>query len=162
MSFTMKASIPVISSTTFHLVDSLADLGPVLVTRVDGAVAFGKVDSIMAEALAAHHHEGIPDVVMHGSPRAVALLGYSRLVWINAHQLGDLIRAEFGDGVGPIRLVSCSTAAEPDGFAQQLADYLGRPIIGSTTPVTISSGRAYPINNGRWIWCEPAILLHQR
>lgn len=39
------------------------------------------------------------------------------------------------DGKTPIRLFSCDTGADPDGFAQQLSDHLGVDVTAPTKPV---------------------------
>lgn len=63
-------------------------------------------------------------VVMHGAPDSV---GFGELL-LGPGELASVLRASTWDGTAPIRLVSCSTGQDPDGFAQRLADELGVPV----------------------------------
>lgn len=103
---------------------------------------------------------------LHGSPTQVQGGDGSMM---DAGDFADLVRKRTDwDGTSPIRLFSCDTGAQPDGFAQQLANDLkvdvtaptkpvwsvtgGTPIVTDIDPVT---GRPVKPANGTWITFTP-------
>ncbi|MBS2535787.1 hypothetical protein KGQ20_23780 [Catenulispora sp. NF23] len=85
--------------------------------------------------------EGYFDVGAHGYPDAIGYQFRGALDnaverndlknWLNlSHDnLANLIRNNGWDGKSPIRLLSCSTGKAADGFAQNLANKLGVPVL---------------------------------
>src|SRR5262249_19308716 len=57
----------------------------------------------------------------------------------------------------PIRLISCSTGAWPDGIAQQLANIMHVDVLAPTTDLDGHTGE--PLNGGRWerVPAEPPV-----
>ncbi|MET0812326.1 MAG: hypothetical protein ABWY03_04675 [Microbacterium sp.] len=70
---------------------------------------------------------------LHGSPSAVQ--GGDGTM-MDAATFADVVRRRTDwDGETPIRLFSCDTGRQPDGFAQQLSNELGVDVTAPTTPV---------------------------
>ncbi|MET0297843.1 MAG: hypothetical protein ABW024_10605 [Microbacterium sp.] len=70
---------------------------------------------------------------LHGSPNAVQGGDGSMM---DAAQFAEHIRRRTDwDGQTPIRLFSCDTGADPNGFAQQLSTNLGVDVTAPTQPV---------------------------
>ena len=81
---------------------------------------------------AGFNRNGMFDVVAHGDPDAVYIGSTPQT--LDAPALADRVRNAEGYAGQPVRLLSCSTGANPGGFAQQLADELGTPV---TAPSSI-------------------------
>jgi hypothetical protein len=70
---------------------------------------------------------------LHGSPQQVQ--GGDGTM-MDASTFADVVRRRTDwDGQTPIRLFSCDTGADPNGFAQQLSNDLGVDVTAPTTPV---------------------------
>ncbi|MBO0980396.1 hypothetical protein [Microbacterium sp. SD291] len=103
---------------------------------------------------------------LHGSPNAVQGGDGSML---SAEDFADHVRKHTDwDGQTPIRLFSCDTGADPDGFAQQLSNHLDVDVTAPTKPVwSTKSGSPFvtdvdPITgapvwppNGGWVPFQP-------
>lgn len=103
---------------------------------------------------------------LHGTPDAVQGGDGSML---SADDFAEHVRKHTDwDGESPIRLFSCNTGADPDGFAQQLSDNLGVDVTAPTKPVwSWSHGSPFvtdvdPVTgepvwppNGTWVHFQP-------
>ncbi|MBN9157554.1 MULTISPECIES: hypothetical protein [unclassified Microbacterium] len=103
---------------------------------------------------------------LHGSPSAVQGADGSMLT---AEDFAAHVRKHTDwDGTTPIRLFSCSTGADSDGFAQQLSNHLNVEVTAPTKPVWSSShgtpfvtdvdpvtGKPVKPHNGSWTSFQP-------
>ena len=73
------------------------------------------------------------DVIAHGRHDAIEVNSLRGETLISARQAAALIRKQpgFRKAKG-VRLLSCSTGADPEGFAQHLANALGKPVYAPT------------------------------
>lgn len=77
---------------------------------------------------------------LHGSPTQVQGADGSMM---DAEAFADLVKKRTDwDGTTPIRLFSCDTGAQPDGFAQQLSTALQVDVTAPTKPVWSVAGGA--------------------
>lgn len=96
---------------------------------------------------------GMLDVAAHGNPMAIQV-GH---VAVNHRVFAALIRRNPQFTGQPIRLLSCSTGASPDGFAQHLANALGVPVYAPNNVLwvapdgVITIGAKSYINSGSFI-----------
>ncbi|MFS0733898.1 hypothetical protein ABC304_03480 [Microbacterium sp. 1P10UB] len=103
---------------------------------------------------------------LHGSPQQVQ--GGDGTM-MDAATFADVVRRRTDwDGQTPIRLFSCDTGADPDGFAQQLSNNLGVDVTAPTKPVwsqpngapfvtdidPVTGAPAWP-PNGAWVQFSP-------
>lgn len=98
----------------------------------------------MAGANAAKN-EGIPgytDVIIHGTPETFVLPHSDET--FSPQQMANIIRVSPDYDGGPVRLVSCSSGALPEGAAQQVANSLNQPVIAASDTV-------WPLPDGRLI-----------
>lgn len=122
-------------------------------------------DAYLRYAFRAAPLPGHYDVVVHGSPNSVAWKDvHGQWHGLTPQQLAARIRAQSDYTGGPVRLNACNVGRLPNGFAQQLANELGQPVVapnrtiwawqngnlgvfdkaGSVDPVT---GVVTPVNN---------------
>ena len=105
--------------------------------------------SLFAKFIANRHDvdpNGQFDVIAHGSWKEIEVNTSRGIIRINARQAAKLIRRQPGfKKAKAVRLLSCCTGAHPEGFAQHLANALGKPVNAPT--MTIHS---YP-NGVHWI-----------
>lgn len=89
---------------------------------------------------------------LHGTPDSVAL-GDSdgELRELSANQFADVVRSSTGWAGEPIRLFSCNTGADSDGFAQQLANELGVAVTAPTKPVWSTPGGSPFVTESGWV-----------
>lgn len=107
--------------------------------------------------------EGFADVVIHGNEYEVG-----------SHSGPSILADEFGAFLSqlpqvagrPIRLLSCSTGRLNDGFAQRLANKIGRPVmapsdvlhlVGRPGRVRMSIGPNSFTNSGEWRVFQPGV-----
>ncbi|WP_431910261.1 hypothetical protein [Micromonospora carbonacea] len=105
--------------------------GPVVATPVPaGLVWLPAADTTNLDLAARHPHvPGRYLVFAHGTPTHLTAAGTT----LTAAELAALVRADPAWRPGqPVTLVSCDTAARPDGFATQLAHHLGVPVTAPT------------------------------
>ena len=89
---------------------------------------------------------GMYDVVAHGNWRSIEIHSGGKDIIIDSRQAAKLIRKQPGfKNAKAVRLLSCSTGSHPEGFAQHLANALGKPVYAPN--MTIHS---YP-NGTHWI-----------
>lgn len=99
-------------------------------TTQSGVAFLGPGDSVTT---AAQNIQASPDsfvVVVHGSPSSIGVHygpGDDDWVGLDAAGFADVLAPLLPDS-GVIELWSCETGQDPNGFAQQLADRLGRPV----------------------------------
>ncbi len=72
---------------------------------------------------------GMLDIIAHGSYKIIEINGVASTLSIGPRQAAQLIKKQPGfKKAKAIRLFSCSTGSRPDGFAQHLANALGKPV----------------------------------
>jgi hypothetical protein len=64
---------------------------------------------------------------------------------LDASQFSEVVRKATGWAGEPVRLFSCDTGRNQEGFAQQLANQLGVPVTAPTAPVWSTPGGGLPI-----------------
>ena len=112
--------------------------------------------------------DGWYDVIAHGSPDSIEVNSLHGETAINARQAAALIRKQHGfKKAKGIRLLSCSTGANPEGFAQHLANALGKPVYAPTKTLWtdehgrlwVSSDR-YNTDKGQFVKFLPGGIKH--
>ena len=105
---------------------------------------------------------GFSDVVIHGNPYYVAYYRNNERIDLNQRSLSKMIKKDSGYKKGTaIRLVSCSTGKEINGFAQNLANKMGVVVKApSDTLWVLPTGKMIigetPMRNtGKWITYYP-------
>ena len=89
---------------------------------------------------------GMYDVIAHGNWRSIEIHSGGKDIIVDSRQAAKLIRKQPGfKNAKAVRLLSCSTGSHPEGFAQHLANALGKPVYAPN--MTIHS---YP-NGTHWI-----------
>ncbi|MCI6215483.1 MAG: hypothetical protein MR659_00115 [Mollicutes bacterium] len=68
---------------------------------------------------------GYIDIVLHGTSQTVQIEHNGIAVQIDWRRLANIIKRDKSLKNKPIRLLSCNTGADPNGFAQNLANKLG-------------------------------------
>ena len=93
---------------------------------------------------------GLYDVIAHGSWKEIEVNTSSGVRCINARQAARLIKRQSGfKKAKSVRLLSCSTGAHPEGFAQHLANALGKPVIAPNMTIhSYPNGRYWISDNG--------------
>ena len=109
--------------------------------------------SLFAKFIAKRHDidpNGSYDVIAHGSWKEIEVNTSSGIRRIDARQAARLIRRQSGfKKAKNVRLLSCSTGAHPEGFAQHLANALGKPVIAPNMTIhSYSDGRHWISDNG--------------
>ena len=94
---------------------------------------------------------GMYDVIAHGNWKSIEVSSGGRDITIDARQAARLIRRQPGFKTAKaIRLLSCSTGAHPEGFAQHLANALGKPVIAPNMTIhTYSNGTHWISDDGK-------------
>lgn len=102
------------------------------------------------------------DVIAHGSPEAIEVNSLHGETLINSRQAAAIIRKQPGfKKAKGIRLLSCSTGLNPEGFTQHLANALGKPV--STPTHTLYAdwyGNMWVGGNGRFTTYYPGGIKH--
>ncbi|MCQ2797618.1 MAG: hypothetical protein MJ241_04065 [Bacilli bacterium] len=77
--------------------------------------------------------DGLIDVVAHGSAYIIEIESGGKTICLNSREAGRLIKKypAFKKSKG-IRLLSCSTGSSSEGFAQHLANSLGKVVFAPT------------------------------
>ncbi len=93
---------------------------------------------------------GCFDVIAHGSSNVIEVNGVNKFLLIDARQAAKLIRRQIGyKKAKSIRLLSCNTGASPNGFAQHLANALGKPVYApNMTIYSLFNGVHWVEDNG--------------
>ena len=97
------------------------------------------------------------DVVIHGTDTNTQIMHNGSWVKLDQRRLALIIKKskDYKKGA-PIRLMSCSTGAKQDGFAQNLANKLGVPVYAPSGKLwiksngTMSIGATAETNTGYW------------
>ena len=94
---------------------------------------------------------GMFDVIAHGSWKEIEVSSIGRDVRINSRQAAKLIKRQPGfKKARAVRLLSCSTGAHPEGFAQHLANALGKPVYAPNMTIhSYSNGVHWISDNGK-------------
>ena len=104
---------------------------------------------------------GYTDIIVHGSPDHVEIKKGDQWISIDHRTLARMYRGDKGYTRNPIRLISCETGKNMDGFAQNLANKLGRKVIAPSDNVWIHPSGRMTIgpnartNTGKWISFYP-------
>lgn len=108
--------------------------------------------------------EGYYDVVTHGTPEVVSFRRVNPVTknaeWVdlNHRDLANLIKSQSDYAGGSIRLLSCATGKCEQGFAKNLANKLGVPVMAPNDILTITSTGREIIgenNTGSWVLFMP-------
>ena len=94
---------------------------------------------------------GAFDVVAHGNWKEIEVSSGGRNIIVDARQSARLIRKQPGfKKAKSVRLLSCSTGASPEGFAQHLANALGKPVFAPNMTIhSYSNGTHWIEDNGQ-------------
>lgn len=72
---------------------------------------------------------GMYDIIAHGNSDFIEITNRGQIIQINAHEAAKIIRKQPGfRKAKSIRLFSCNTGSTINGFAQHLANALGKPV----------------------------------
>ena len=92
---------------------------------------------------------GMYDIIAHGNSDLIEITNRGKITTINAKLAAKLIRTKPGfKNAKSIRLFSCSTGATDNGFAQHLANALGKPVYAPTKTIHSNSRGVYWIEDG--------------
>ena len=100
---------------------------------------------------------GYTDIVIHGRPDHVEIKKGDKWIKLDHRTLARMYKGDKGYSKKPIRLISCETGKDVNGFAQHLANKLGRKVIAPSDTVWIHPGGLITIgpnsrtNSGKWI-----------
>ena len=94
---------------------------------------------------------GMFDVIAHGNWKEIEISTGGKDIRIDSRQAAKLIRKQPGfKKAKSIRLLSCNTGAHPDGFAQHLANALGKPVYAPNMTIhSYSNGTHWISDNGK-------------
>lgn len=104
---------------------------------------------------------GYTDIVVHGSPDHVEIKRGNEWVKIDHRTLARMYKGDKGYTKEPVRLISCETGKDVNGFAQNLANKLGRKVIAPSDTVWIHPNGRMTIgpnartDTGKWISYYP-------
>ena len=102
------------------------------------------------------------DVIAHGNSNAIEVNSVRGETLVSSRQAAAIIRKQSGfKKASGVRLLSCSTGADPEGFAQHLANALGKPVSAPTHILYAEqSGRMWVGNNGKFKTFYPGGIKH--
>lgn len=134
-----------------------------------GAAFFNPNDDAYSATGDVPKYDGEYVIDIHGTPDSVGVLDPDG-AWheMTAQQFAGELKKTGWDGKEPIRLFSCDTGKDPNGFAQQLADELGVKVTAPTEPVwSTKNGEPFvtsigedgmPVKppTGTWVEFEPS------
>ncbi|MBQ7276131.1 MAG: hypothetical protein IJS58_02675 [Bacilli bacterium] len=110
---------------------------------------------------------GMFDVIAHGTWNKIEVVSSGKSTLIDARQASRLIKSKPGSKhVKAVRLLSCCTGSNPEGFAQHLANALGKPVYAPNVDVyAIPSGKHWLGNTkeglrGEYIEFKPGGIKH--
>ncbi len=94
---------------------------------------------------------GMYDVIAHGNWKEIEISLGNREIRIDSRQAAKLIKRKPGFKKSKaIRLLSCSTGSHPEGFAQHLANALGKPVYAPNMTIhSYSNGIYWISDNGK-------------
>ena len=106
--------------------------------------------------------DGWYDVIAHGRSDAIEVNSVRGETLITSRQAAALIRKQPGfKKAKGIRLLSCSTGADPEGFAQHLANATGKPVSAPThTLYADQDGNMWVGSKGQFITFYPGGIKH--
>lgn len=94
---------------------------------------------------------GFFDVIGHGSPTSFEVNVTGSKMAVNHRVLANLIKQSPGYTAGQnVRLLSCSTGCLPDGFAQNLANYMNVTVEAPSDLLWAYPSGKLAISQGRW------------
>jgi len=95
--------------------------------------------------------DGALDVIAHGNSMVIEIANGNDLMQINARAAAKLIKKIPGFiSKKSVRLFSCSTGALQNGFAQHLANALGKPVFAPNMTLHANAfGRYWVSDNGK-------------
>jgi len=105
--------------------------------------------------------DGYYDVVAHGTPNKIQVVGTNSKALVGSRIMARIIQSQPDYQGQPIRLLSCSTGALPQGVAQGLANELGVEVLAPSDVLwaheggRLTIGRTSNVNTGSFIKFEP-------
>jgi len=136
-----------------------AKIHPISLTSV--FVGNGNGSNLKQAALWIKEENGFSDVIIHGNSDMTAYYRDEEQINLNQRSLSKMIKKDSGYKKGPIRLLSCSTGRDTNGFAQNLSNKMGVIVKApSDTLWILPTGRMVigktPLQNtGKWITYYP-------
>lgn len=104
---------------------------------------------------------GYTDIIIHGQTDHVEIKKGAKWIKIDHRILARMYKGDKAYTKNPIRLISCETGKDVNGFAQNLANKLGRKVIAPSDTVWIHPSGKITIgpnartNTGKWITYYP-------
>lgn len=93
--------------------------------------------------------DGMYDIIAHGNSDLIEIENENRTMVIKAREAAKLIRKQPGfKKAKSIRLFSCNTGSTVNGFAQNLANALGKPVYAPNMAIYSNNRGSYWISNG--------------
>lgn len=94
---------------------------------------------------------GMLDIIAHGNSDLIEVVSKGKIYRIKARDAAKLIKSKDGfKKCKSIRLFSCSTGATENGFAQNLANALGKPVYAPNMTIhSYSNGLYWIADNGK-------------
>ena len=112
---------------------------------------------------------GMFDVIAHGSWNKIEVVSSGKSILIDSRLASRLIKSKPGfKQAKAVRLLSCGTGSNPEGFAQHLANALGKPVIAPNTDVYARPNGKHWLGNtkdgsrGEYIKFKPGGIKHGR
>lgn len=105
--------------------------------------------------------EGYTDIVIHGQQDSVQIKRGDKWISLDHRRLAKMYKNDKDLSKKPIRLVACNTGKKPDGFAQNLANKIGKKVLAPSDTVWIHPSGKVTIgptatqNTGHWIEYKP-------
>lgn len=124
-------------------------------------VGKGKGEALRKAAVVIEKEPGYTDVVVHGNPNTVAVMKNGEWVELDHRRLAKFLKSDSGYSKGNIRLISCSTGKDPNGFAQNLANKMGVSVMAPSDTLYIYPNGKVVIgpnqfkNTGKWVVYHP-------
>lgn len=121
-----------------------------------------RMDKLFSNAQKVKPLNGYTDVVVHGDKLGFVYVDADgKESNISAVEFADILKKTPSYGGGPIRLLSCETAAEGAITAQALADELGVDVMAPTDTLFVDEEGGFVIgpdqwtNSGKWVIIKP-------
>lgn len=93
--------------------------------------------------------DGMIDIIAHGNSDLIEIENGNQTVRIKAREAAKIIRNKPGfKHAKSIRLFSCNTGSTVNGFAQNLANALGKPVYAPNMTIYVNNRGNYWISNG--------------
>jgi hypothetical protein len=125
-------------------------------TAIELGVKLGNDSALLSSVKWLKPEAGFYDVVVHGAPDTVAVRVGNKWQLVSHRSLASYITKQPDYNGGAIRLASCRTGACDAGFAQNLANKLGVPVMAPTDTLfvfptgKIVIGPNQFTNSGQW------------